>query len=39
MGCPSASLSWFFVCNDFESWWSKGYFVVIHEDVEVKGGR
>jgi hypothetical protein len=27
MGCPSASLSWFLVCNDFASWRSKICFV------------
>jgi hypothetical protein len=35
MRSPSASLSWFFVCNDFASQRSKICFVVIHEAVEV----
>jgi hypothetical protein len=39
VGSPSATLSWFFVCNDFASWWSKSCLVVIHETMEVRSGR
>jgi hypothetical protein len=35
---PSASLSWFFVCNYFASWRSKSCFVVIHKAMEVPRG-
>jgi hypothetical protein len=39
VGSPSASLSWFFVCNYFASWRSKNCFVVIHKTMEVRRGR
>jgi hypothetical protein len=39
VGSPGASLSWFFVCNDFVSWRSKSCFVVIHKTMEVRRGR
>jgi hypothetical protein len=35
VGCPSASLSWSLVCNDFASCRSKSCFVVIHEAMKV----
>jgi hypothetical protein len=38
VGCPSVSLSWFLVCNDFASWRSKDCLAVIHEAVEVSSG-
>jgi hypothetical protein len=39
VGRPHASVTWFLVSNDFASWRSKGCFVLIHEAVEVGGGR
>jgi hypothetical protein len=38
VGCPSASLSWFIVCNDSASWRSKSCLVVIHEAMKVSCG-
>jgi hypothetical protein len=38
VGRPSASLSGFFVCNDFASWRSESCFVVIHEAMKVSCG-
>jgi hypothetical protein len=36
VGCPSAALSRFLVCNDFAPWRSKICFVVIHEAMKVR---
>jgi hypothetical protein len=33
-----APFSWFLVCNDFASWWSKRCFVVIKEAMKVSCG-
>jgi hypothetical protein len=38
VGSPSASFSWFFVCNYFASWRSKSCFVVIHKNMKVSSG-
>jgi hypothetical protein len=38
VGSPRASLSWFFVCNDFASWRSKSCFVVIYKTMKVNSG-
>jgi hypothetical protein len=39
VGIPSASLSWFFVCDYFAYWRSKSCFDVIHQTMEVRRGR
>jgi hypothetical protein len=36
VGCPSAALSRFIVCNDVAPWRSKNCFVVIHEAMKVR---
>jgi hypothetical protein len=39
VGSPCLPLSWLLVWNDFASWQSKSYFVVIHKTMEVRSGR
>jgi hypothetical protein len=39
VGSPSASLSWFFVCNYVASWRSKSCLIVIHETIKVSSDR